>query len=150
MPFEYVVYAIFGIWLLGLTFFIISLFRYFNRLTKGAKGTSLTKVLDKILSEQEEASKDISELEREIKRLEEEGTLHIQKVGLIRFNPFKELGGDHSFSLALLDEENTGVILTGLHTRERTRVYVKEVVKGKSKIEHSAEEKKALKKAQKG
>jgi hypothetical protein len=63
---------------------------------------------------------------------------------MIRFNPFSELGGDHSFCLALLDDRDTGVVLTGLHTRERTRFYMKDITNGKSSLELSNEEKKAL------
>jgi hypothetical protein len=69
-------------------------------------------------------------------------------VGLIRFNPFNEIGGDHSFSLAILDGGDNGIIITGLHTRDRTRIYAKQVNKGKSDLELSTEEQKALLKAQ--
>ena len=63
---------------------------------------------------------------------------------MVRFNPFSEMGGDHSFSVALLDGHDTGIIITGLHTRERTRVYIKPVNKGKSEYDLSKEELKAL------
>ena len=59
------------------------------------------------------------------------------------------MGGDHSFSVALLNGKGTGIIITGLHTRERTRVYVKDIKQGKSEVELSQEEKKALRLAQK-
>jgi len=68
-------------------------------------------------------------------------------VSLVRFNPFSEMGGDHSFSLALLDAHLTGFIVTGLHTRERTRVYIKKIDGGKCKQDLSKEEREALKKA---
>jgi len=55
--------------------------------------------------------------------------------------------GDHSFSLALLDGKDTGVVITGLHTRERTRVYMKAIKAGKGEHELSEDEKKALAKA---
>jgi hypothetical protein len=57
------------------------------------------------------------------------------------------MGGDHSFSLALLDAHLTGFIITGLHTRERTRVYIKKIEEGKCKQDLSKEEREALKKA---
>jgi hypothetical protein len=67
----------------------------------------------------------------------------------VRFNPFKELGGDHSFSLAILDSHDSGIVITSLHTRDRTRVYMKDIKKGKSESELSAEEKSALTSAEK-
>jgi len=72
---------------------------------------------------------------------------HFQKLGLIRFNPFNETGGNNSFSLVLLDGKNNGWVMTGLHTRERTRLYVKPIKNLKSEYELSDEEKKALEKA---
>jgi hypothetical protein len=142
-----IILGIVAVWLLGLTIFVILQTRFFNRLTKDEKGKGLKSVLERILKEQKESTKDISALEKELAVYKEEGKLHVQKVGLVRFNPFKELGGDHSFSLAILDGKDTGVIVTGLHTRERTRVYAKEVKNGKSQIELSKEEKQALDKA---
>jgi len=70
-------------------------------------------------------------------------------MGLIRFNPFNELVGDHSFSLAILDGADNGYNSYGLHTRDRSRIYAKPVVNGKCELELSAERKKALLKAQK-
>lgn len=107
-------------------------------------------VLEKILEDEATNAKELSALKVELERQTDEGRQHIQKVGIVRFNPFKEIGGDHSFSLALLDGKDTGVVLTGIHTRERTRIYTKQVKNGKCEFELSAEEKRALIKAQKG
>ena len=93
--------------------------------------------------------KGFADVDKRLDFLEEDGKVHVQKIGLVRFNPFRELGGDHSFSLAILDGINSGVIITGLHTRDRTRIYMKEIKKGKASLELSSEEKKALAQAQK-
>lgn len=67
------------------------------------------------------------------------------KINLIRFNPFEELGGDQSFILCLLDNTNSGVIITSLHNRESTRVYAKAIKNGQSdNMALSKEETKAL------
>lgn len=94
------------------------------------------------------AKKDIENLKLYCDKIQREGVLHIQKIGLVRFNPFKDTGGDQSFILSLVDGNNTGVIISGLYSRSGTRWYAKRVVKGKS-LEHelSDEEKKALKEA---
>lgn len=110
----------------------------------------IKKVLEKILARGDENTKDIKDLVRRLDTVEEKDRKHIQKVGFVRFNPFTELGGDHSFCLAILDDKDTGIIITGLHTRDRTRVYMKDIKSGKSSFELSTEEKKALANAQKG
>jgi hypothetical protein len=146
---QYIVLGIIGFWLLSLSVSFFLILRFFNQLVKKTKKGDLKRVLEKVLASEVENTKAIKMLNKEIDKLEDEGKFHVQKVGLIRFNPFQETGGDHSFSIALLDGKDTGVILTGLHTRERTRVYAKAIKKGKSEHELSNEEKKAFTKAKK-
>jgi hypothetical protein len=143
------IFIIFGVWLLILSFFLYRFIAFFNKLTKGLEVTDLKKVLEKVLAKGELNTDEIKVLDKRLGLLEEDGKLHIQKIGLVRFNPFKELGGDHSFCMAILDAHDSGVIITSLHTRDRTRVYMKDIKKGKSTFELSAEEKKALTDAEK-
>lgn len=143
----YIILSVFGLWLIVISLILFKEFALFKKLTKGVEVDDLKKVLESILSKELKNEKGINELVKRAGQLEEDGRLHIQKVGLVRFNPFKELGGDHSFSLAILDGEESGIIITSLHTRDRTRVYMKGIVKGKADIELSDEEKKALAKA---
>jgi Protein of unknown function (DUF4446) len=145
----YFIFIFFGIWLLILSFFLYRFITFFNKLTKGMEVTDLKKVLERILKSGEANTDELKTLERRVDLIEEDGKFHIQKVGIVRFNPFKELGGDHSFSLAILDSYDSGIIITSLHTRDRTRVYMKDIKKGKSGLELSSEEKKALSNAQK-
>lgn len=147
---ELVLLIILSIWTLGLTIFSLWFFSFFKKLTKTTGENDIIKILGKILKIQNENSESVEVCKKEIKRIDWEGKRHVQKVGIIRFNPFKEIGGDHSFSLAILDGDLSGVIITCLHTRERTRVYMKGIKKGKSELELSSEEKKALEKAIKG
>jgi hypothetical protein len=146
---QYIVLGVIGFWLLVLTIGLILILRFFNRLVRRTKKGDLKRVLEKVLAVEAGNTKAIKMLGKEIDKLQDEGQFHVQKVGLIRFNPFQETGGDHSFSIALLDGKDTGVVLTGLHTRERTRVYAKAIKKGKSEHELSNEEKKAFTKAKK-
>jgi len=144
----YVITIIFGVWLLALSFFLYRYIAFFNKLTKGVEVTDLKKVLEKILTRGEGNTDELKTLEKRVNLIEEDGKFHIQKIGLVRFNPFKELGGDHSFCLAILDSHDSGIIITSLHTRDRTRVYMKDIKKGKSGFELSTEEKKAFVNAQ--
>lgn len=94
------------------------------------------------------SKKDIEILKNRCDTIEKENQFHIQKIGLLRFNPFKDTGGDQSFILSLLDAKDTGVVISGLFSRSGMRWYAKKVVRGEG-IDHSLsdEEKKALKAA---
>ena len=87
---------------------------------------------------------EIKDLRKDFEDFKKISKTDIQKVGLVKYNPFNEAGGDHSFSLALLDGNKNGIIITSLHTRERTRLYIKDVVSGKVGLKLSDEEQKAL------
>ena len=141
--------AVLAIWLIAVSAVLYKIFALFNKLSRGVEVTDLKKTLEKILSEEAKNESDIRLLEKRAQSIETDGLSHVQKVGLIRFNPFKELGGDHSFSLAILNGQDSGVVITGLHTRERTRVYMKDIKNGKSQSDLSLEEKKAVMTAQK-
>lgn len=71
----------------------------------------------------------------------------IQHVGLIRFSPFHDTGGDQSFALALLDGHRDGVIVTGLHSRTESRLYAKPVERGESNYTLTPEERHAMDRA---
>jgi transcriptional accessory protein Tex/SPT6 len=81
------------------------------------------------------------------KKFYEEEQSSIHKAAMIRFNPFEDMGGEHSFALALLDKNDNGIVMSSLHGRENTRMYAKEVIDGKSKQQLSKEEEKVLKEA---
>ena len=104
--------------------------------------------LKEILSQFKDLEKKFENLSRELKELKKKNIFNFQKFGLIRFNPFKEVGGDQSFSIALLDGNNSGVVITSLYTREGNRVYGKPVKEGRSEYLLSEEEKEAINKAE--
>jgi hypothetical protein len=89
----------------------------------------------------------LDELDAEYKRLSVSNSLASQKISIVRFNPFGDTGGDQSFSLAVLDAHDSGYVLTSIHGRQGTRVYVKPVDFGKSKYTLSSEEQQALSQA---
>ncbi len=70
----------------------------------------------------------------------------LHKTGLVRFNPFREVGGDQSFAIALLNGKNSGIVISSLYTREGTRIYAKAILSGKSeKYPLTEEEEQAIK-----
>ena len=70
------------------------------------------------------------------------------KIGIMKYNAFPDMTGDQSFSVALLNDENSGMVLSAIHTRDGCYTYLKEIIKGESYIVLSEEEKEALKKAE--
>jgi len=127
---ELLLLGIFFLWLIGLTLFVLLYKRHYDRLIIGVTKESLSSVLDKILGDLNVAKKDIANLSTQCDRIEKDGSLHIQKIGLLRFNPFKDTGGDQSFILSLLDAHNTGVVISGLYSRTGTRWYAKKIKEG--------------------
>lgn len=70
-----------------------------------------------------------------------------QKIGLVKYDAFKEMGGNISFVLVLLNKENSGFMINSMHSRDGCYTYVKEIIKGQSYIELGKEEKEALEQA---
>ena len=116
-------------------------------LTRGADGRSLEAVLDAHLDKVFAVSKDLDELEARTAMVEAAGRRAFSRVGLVRFNPFEETGGNQSFALALLDADGNGWVLSSLHARAGTRVYAKAVTGGRSEANLSEEESQAIRQA---
>ena len=95
----------------------------------------------------ERVEKQNAEILTGMKTLEEDLTKCIQKVGMVRYNAFKDTGSDLSFALALLDDKNNGVVLNGIYSREMSNIYAKPVQNGVSSYTVSEEEKQAIEKA---
>jgi hypothetical protein len=138
------------IWLCLLSLFVFKNSGHYRRLTSGVTKKDLKSVLEKILKNIKSNEKQIKEVFKKSKELEEKGNFHFQKIGFMRYNPFKTTGGDQSFILSLLDGEDNGVVITSLHSREMTRIYAKPVKGGEGeKYKLSAEEKGVVKSAKK-
>ena len=86
----------------------------------------------------------VAAVEPRVAILETTATISLQKVGFMRFNPFQDTGGDNSFVIALLDQENSGVLLSSLYTRDGVRVFAKNIERGHTRYPLIAEEQKVL------
>lgn len=91
--------------------------------------------------------KEFQKISEELKVVKEQNQSSVQKIGIVRFNPYKEIGGNQSFSIALLDKHNDGLIITSLYCREGNRFYGKSIKNGKSEYSLSKEEQLAIRKA---
>ncbi|EKD65046.1 MAG: hypothetical protein ACD_50C00207G0008 [uncultured bacterium] len=138
--------VVIAIWLVTLTLFFWKTLSRYNKMADGGADKGFKSMADSLIKDVASSKKDIDQLKTYSEKLHKEGQLHIQKVGLLRFNPFKDTGGDQSFILSLSDANDTGVIISGLYSRSGTRWYTKRIVNGKG-VEHelSEEEKKVLK-----
>lgn len=96
----------------------------------GKEAKDLERVLLEQLNETKALDQEIQELFEISNRLRELSMKSLHKTSVIRFNPFKEVGGNQSFCVALLDGKHSGIVISSLHTREGTRVYAKPVVNG--------------------
>ncbi|HEY6736303.1 MAG TPA: DUF4446 family protein [Candidatus Saccharimonadia bacterium] len=89
----------------------------------------------------------LAELEKNYADLVITNSVASQKISVVRYNPFGDTGGDQSFSLAVLDGHNSGYVLTSIHGRQGTRVYLKPIDYGKGKHSLSDEEAQAIQQA---
>lgn len=111
------------------------------------KKKSEPKNLKELLGQFKELEKSFADVLKEVENLKRQSQFHIQKAGIVRFNPFSEVGGDQSFSVAILDATDSGIVITSLYTRDGNRVYGKPIKNGDSEYTLSAEEKQAIAKA---
>jgi hypothetical protein len=118
--------------------------RRFSAALSNRDGDSIEQTLATHLKRVETVNTHLLQLDEAYKRLAASGSLASQKISIVRFNPFGDTGGDQSFVLGVLDAHNSGYVITSIHGREGTRVYVKPIDYGKSKYPLSEEEKQAL------
>ena len=116
-------------------------------ITRGEEGESLEGVLGAHLEKVHVLGREVERLTARTGTLESAGLRAFQRVGLVRFNPFEETGGNQSFALALLDAEGNGWVLSSLHARSGTRVYAKAISGGRSEAALSEEETAAIRQA---
>lgn len=111
---------------------------------EGKNGQSLENILLERLKQVERVISTEEENRKQVKEVMDHLDHTYQKVGLVKYNAFNEMGGKLSFSLALLNRKNDGFILNAMHSREGCFTYIKEVINGNAVILLADEEKEAL------
>ncbi len=119
----------------------------YRMLTTGTDGGNLEAVLADHVHDVRLATTKVEETDALARRLERASRTHVQRVGFLRFNPFRDAGGDQSFAVVLADQEGNGVVLSSLHGRDVTRVYGKSLVAWESAYTLTDEERQAIMKA---
>lgn len=143
-----IIFFVFIAWIVGLSFVVFRMVHHYNTLVRAANKTGLKDILEVLLETQKNLQGQTKDLYRALEEVKKEGRLHIQHVGLVRFNPFSDTGGSQSFTLSLLDGHDNGLVMTSLYARTGHRWYIKEVKAGKGKeLALSKEEQAAVQKA---
>ena len=120
----------------------------YNRfIKKVGNGENIQEDLENFMYKVDKVEKQNAEILGNCSQLSNELEKCIQKIGIIRYNAFKDTGSDLSFALAMLDDKNNGVVLNGIYSREMSNIYAKPVENGKSSYTLSEEEKMAKDKA---
>ena len=110
-------------------------------------GNNIEEMLKHYMTSVEKVEKEQQELANYSVQIDKKMEKCIQKVGMVRYNAFQDTGSNLSFALAILDENNNGVVLNGIYSREMSNIYAKAVEKGTSIHTLSEEEKEAIQKA---
>lgn len=121
--------------------------KYKNFMVKLGDGKNLEEDLETYMYRVDKVEKENAKISNQIENLGHNLEKCIQKMGMVRYNAFKDVGSDLSFSLALLDENNNGVVLNGIYARETSNIYAKPIKNGKSTYAISEEEAEAIQKA---
>ncbi|HEY6203776.1 MAG TPA: DUF4446 family protein [Candidatus Limnocylindria bacterium] len=139
--------VVLGAWVAWLQRSEAVLRRRLRRVLPEGESGGIDEILDRQLKRVESLSERVEALNKLHHELEHLSQRTIQKVAVIRYNPFADTGGDQSFAIALLDSLGNGVVVSSLHSRTDTRVFAKPVQSGRSKFQLSDEEQDAIKKA---
>ncbi|MFT7328166.1 MAG: hypothetical protein ACI870_000346 [Crocinitomicaceae bacterium] len=140
---------ILAIAVIALSIFVILLNKRITKITGGSNAHDLESI---IIENNILVKKTKDQLHNQSVRIDEikaDALSNIQNIGVIRFNPFKETGGNQSFAIALTDKEQNGVVISSLYARERVSVFAKPIVKGESEYKLTNEEKEAINQSQK-
>lgn len=142
------------IFVLSFIAFILSLINYirtskmikgYKIIMRGMNNENLEQILNEYIDTMDRVLENIGDLDYDVKNVSDQLDSCIRKTSIVRYNPFDDMGGDQSFSLALLDDKGDGVVLTGLYSRETSLIYAKPLIDSKSVYPLSYEEKQAIK-----
>ena len=119
----------------------------YNSFMRGKDGRTLEDSIFERFEELDRLTESTLKNRQAIRKINEEMMSNFQKVGILKYDAFHEMGGKLSFALTLLDGNNSGYIINSMHSREGCYNYIKEIVKGESYIELSEEEAESLDRA---
>ncbi|QZY55073.1 DUF4446 family protein [Crassaminicella profunda] len=119
----------------------------YETLSNNREGKNIEEIIQEYYQKIDNLDIRMNQMDALVERIQEKLLYSIQKVGLVQYNAFDDVGGSLSFSIALLDEQNNGFILTSIYSRSNSVIYGKTIKSGKSAHTLSAEEMQALDRA---
>lgn len=136
----------------GVLLAIISLIMYYNLRQKVSQffkrgDSSFEKMMERQLKDLATQEKEIRSMQADIADLQGLAKISYRKASFMRFNPFNSVGGDQSFTWALLDDNSDGIVITSHVGRDFNKIYAKPIKQGKCEYQLSDEEKKVLNEA---
>jgi hypothetical protein len=138
------------VWLSLVTVSLFKSRRAQNSIFRGLEDEDVSLALEKFVSSLKGVTGTTEQLAQKAQRHENLISGCVQKVGVLRFDAFNDTGGQLSFSVAFLDDEGSGVVLTTINGRNESRSYAKKITKGKSNHVLTEEEEKAITSAMTG
>lgn len=123
--------------------------RRYSQMMNGMEGVNIEQLLLAHIEEVKQTAHKVDSLSNDCKRLESISKECVQKVGIIRFNAFEDMGSDLSFAIALLDYQNNGIVISSIYSRNDCHTYAKPITSGNSSYFLTEEEKRALMQATK-
>ena len=118
--------------------------QYKTFMKKLGNGSNIEEILKEQLGKIDNLENTTKSLTTYCKKLEDKTDKCVQKVGIVRYSAFRDVGSDLSFALALLDEQDDGVVLNGIYSSEASNIYAKPVINGDSKYKITEEERQAI------
>ena len=134
-------------WLAALQGRLNRMLRDYRALMTGTEGGNLEEILRDHIAQVQRTTAKVDDLAQLSRQIESALGRSLQRVGMVRFNPFPDTGGDQSFAIALLDGHGDGIVISSLYGRTESRVYAKPVEGGESAYALSAEEREAIRRA---
>jgi len=140
-----VLLAGFFIWNIYLSYSLLKIKQKSRSFFAGKDAKDLEQIIYKQIEKSGEIDKNIEKIFDENINIRKNVEKCVQKVGIVRFNPFGDMGGNQSFTIALLDNSLSGVMILSLYSRDGVKIYSKQIVNGKSEYKLSEEEQEAIK-----
>jgi hypothetical protein len=121
--------------------------RQYRKWMTGSDGQDLEEALGRFVEEARQATEAVSEMQSGTREMARTLQHSMQWMGLVRYNPFRDTGGNQSFALAILDGDGDGVVISSLHARDNTRLYAKPLTHWESPHPLTEEETEAIERA---
>lgn len=125
----------------------LKVYRRYDRFMRGKDAETLEGVIRNLLEDSRDLQEDNQAIHSQMEQAVSAVRESFQKFGIVKYNAFKGMGGNLSFAIAILDNNNTGFVLNSVHSRDGCYLYLKDVQEGKTEVLLGEEEREALEQA---